>query len=107
MLSKAELTALFRKNAEQVRINAGVSQEKFADSIDMSVSMYKRLVTGQRNVDAAYALYKLCVLYNVRLFDLFELDYDIYRIASKIERLDKEQAEFIEMIVDRELSRES
>lgn len=106
-LSKSQLTDLFRKNAEKVRLEAGVSQEKFAESIDMSVSMYKRLVTGCRQVDAAYALYKLCTVYNVRIFDLFELDYDIYRLASKLQQLDQEQLEFIEKIVDRELSRES
>lgn len=105
-LTKEELSILFRKNAELTRIERGVSQEKFAESIDMSCSMYKRLITGQRQVDAAYALLRLCAIYDVHVFDLFELEDEVYRVASKYNRLDEEQRRHVEYIIDRELKNE-
>lgn len=104
-LSREEMTELFRKNAEKIRLANDVSQEKFATDCAMSPSTYKRIITGQRLIDAAYSLYRLCKVYDVRVYDLFELDDDIYRIATKLDKLAPEQLKHIEYIIDYELNK--
>lgn len=99
-LTKEQLSVLFRTNAEKVRIDAGVTQEQFARSVGMSCSMYKRIVTGQRQVDAAYALLRLCAVYDVRIYDLFEICDDSYRIAHKYDKLSPDQKKHIEFLLD-------
>lgn len=104
-MTKLQATELFGLNAERTRINHNVSQEKFAESIDMSLSMYKRLITGQRQVDAAYALLRLCALYNVHIYELFELDDEVYQVARMFSKLDDEQKEHIKYMMQREIKR--
>ena len=102
-MTKLQATELFGLNAEKVRLKHNVSQERFAESIDMSLSMYKRIITGQRQVDAAFALLRLCALYDVHIFELFELDDEIYRMAANINKLDADQREYIDYIICREM----
>ena len=104
-LTKAQMTELFRKNAELIRIKNEVSQDKFAIDCDMSPSTYKRIVSGQRQIDAAYSLLLLCVKYHVHVYDLFEFDDDVYRILGKIDKLNPEQLKHIEYIIDYELNK--
>ena len=104
-MTKLQATELFGLNAERTRINHNVSQEKFAESIDMSLSMYKRIITGQRQVDAAFALLRLCALYDVHIYELFELDDDVYQVARMYSQLDDEQREYIKYIINREIKR--
>lgn len=104
-LTRDSMTELFIKNAERIRLKHEESQERFANNCDMSRATYTRIITGKRQVDAAYSLLRLCVEYGVHVYDLFELDDDTYRIASKLDKLTPDQQKHIEYLIDYELKR--
>ena len=99
-LTRELMTEIFITNAERIRLEHEESQEKFAVNCGMSRATYTRIINGKRMVDAAYSLLRLCVVYDIRIFDLFDIDDDVYRIAGKLNKLSSKQLARIEHIVD-------
>lgn len=46
-MTRTELAHYFGKNMEQERIRLGLSQVEMAEALDMSLSAYKRIITGE------------------------------------------------------------
>lgn len=102
-LTRERMTEIFIANAERIRLEHEESQEKFANNCAMSRATYTRIISGKRMVDAAYSLLRLCVVYGIRVNELFDLEDDSYRIINKLDRLTDEQRRRIEYLIDYDL----
>lgn len=91
---------VFTNNIEKERIKLRYSQVDWAKKLNMSLSTYKRLISGRTmNVDIFLAK-RLYDLTGKFLFELFEEDLDVFKIISRIRRLTPRQLNFINAIID-------
>lgn len=71
------------KRIRQARLNRGITQEKMAEILDLSVTHYQNIEYGKYNVGYEH-LHKICELFNLTTdYILFgkessEMDFDVY-----------------------------
>lgn len=90
---------------EATRAKAGISQQKFADILGLSLSTYKRLINSETTkyhdgINIASRIYKETGMF---LFQLFEDDFeqdDMLRVVNKISKLSKEHLATLEQYAD-------
>lgn len=91
---------VFINNIEKERVKLNYTQSEWAKKLNMSLSAYKRLISGRTmniNIFIAKRLYKLTGKF---LFELFEDNHEEFRIISKLKQLTPRQLKFIKAIID-------
>ncbi|WEV43775.1 helix-turn-helix transcriptional regulator [Lactobacillus sp. ESL0684] len=61
----------FGKRLKELRVNAGISQEKFALKIDMDRTYYASVEAGKRNI-SLFNIKKIADGFGISLSELFE-----------------------------------
>jgi len=99
-ITKNSVAEVFAKLLEEERMHLGLNQEQMATRMEMSVSGYKKIISGEtRKVDLYHAL-KLSEISGRYLFELFELDTPATRVAQKVSLLSKPQKVFVEAVTE-------
>lgn len=86
-MNRLEFMDKFRNNLEIDRTHLGLSQKDFAESIEMSLSAYKRLINGETSkidVYTTYLLYKLTGKFTHQYVDYTDIITDICDIVRQL-----------------------
>lgn len=98
-MDKQKLAATFIDNMERERTRLGYTQSQMAKALDMSLSGYKKLISGETNkIDLCLGcrLYELTGRY---LIDLCGLDSPALELEKRFPELSKTQIEFVTAVV--------
>lgn len=104
MMTREEISINFGTNIELERVRLGFSQAKMAKALDMSLSSYKRILTGETSKIDIYTEHQLYQLTNKLGFE-FIGDPDPYLAAfHRMRQLSKTQLRTISSFIDFELA---
>lgn len=99
-MSQGNMNRKFCQNIEMERENLGLSQKQMAEKLGLSLSTYKRIITGETekiDLRVAHRLYKLTGKLSYEFTDESDPHLDLKR---KISGLSESQLSFIEGMVD-------
>lgn len=102
-MTKKELTTNFANNLEIERTKLHLSQSEMADKLDLSLSSYKRIISGENskiNLNIAYNLYNLT---GKMAFEFCNQTNPYLSLISKIHSLTPSQLQVINSIIDFQL----
>lgn len=103
-MKASELMHNFALNIEKERIRIGITQEEFAKKLGVSKSTYKNIISQRvntLNINIVPNIYDITGRFAAELFGLRNVELDF---LQKYRGLSKRQKEFINLIVDYELS---
>ena len=89
-----------RTNIERERERLGYTQQQMADAIGMSLSSYRRMLSGELNLRASIVIRNLFFLTGKCCWEFMEESTPVLEVGRKLRRLDKEELKAIEAIVD-------
>lgn len=69
-MNKQELTDIFVTRIEEERIKRNWKQHEIAQKIDMSVSGYRKMISGKTDTVSLYTAYKASVLFDIPMVSL-------------------------------------
>ena len=104
MLSKQEIVTNFILNVEKERVRCNLTQAQMAKKLDMSLSGYKKMISGvtsKIDLYTAYLLQKITGKWIFELIEDFEEDTDM---ILKLKEMSQSQKNFIKGIIDFEIS---
>lgn len=104
MLTKQEMVSNFILNVEKERIRQNLTQAQMAKKLDMSLSGYKKMVSG---VTTKIDLYTAYLLYNMTgkwIFELIDDSPEDADIIRNLRKLSPRQKNFIKGIIDFEIA---
>ena len=81
-MTRKEMIDNYAQSMEAERINLGLSQAEMAKELELSVSTYKRIISGESNKVDIYTLYLLCNLTNKFAFEIMGGDAPFLDTAS-------------------------
>lgn len=93
----------FRQNLEKQRTVMGIPQDKWADKLGLSLSAYKRFITGITEKIKFSMLPNLYYLTHKLLFEFCDISSKPLQLVQKLMQLSDQQLKFISDIVDFEL----
>ena len=93
----------FVLNLERERLHLGLSQVKWAAALDLSLSAYKRLISGENKKIDFFLAYKLYKLTGKLFFEFCGVSSPRLDLIAKVRRLSLPQVNFINDMVDFEL----
>lgn len=103
-MTKKELVSNFVLSMEQYRFEKNWTQAQMAEKLDLSVSGYKKIISGEtKRIDMQVA-YNLHILTGKLLSELCGDDSPELSIYRKIRLLTDEQREQLEQIIDSQLA---
>lgn len=103
-MTKKELVTNFVLSMEQHRLEQNWTQAQMAEKLELSVSGYKKIISGEtKRIDMQVA-YNLHMLTGKLLSELCGDDSPELSIHRKIRRLTKEQRDHLEHMIDSELA---
>ena len=105
-MTKQQIHMNFVENLEKERCTAGLTQYQMAEQLDMSVSGYKKLISGETTKVDLYTAYRLCAFTGKWFFELCEgtADTMIKSIAAKLRYLSPYQLCFLSSVLDFEIN---
>lgn len=103
MLSRLDVINNFANNMELIRDSFGFSQSEMASKLDLSLSAYKRIISGQTEKLDLYVVYTLHELTGKYMFELISADDRVSSSIPKLRCLSDSQLTFINSIIDFEL----
>lgn len=93
----------FILNLERERLRLGLSQEKWAHALDLSLSSYKRLISGENKKIDFFLPYQLYKVTGKLFFEFCGISSPRLDLIAKVQRLSLPQVNFINDMVDFEL----
>lgn len=99
LLTKQELARNFALNVERQRIQLGLTQAEMAKALEMSLSGYKKMISGETTKIDAYAAFLMYDLCGKWLFEMIEHPVHEAEILTKMKHLTESQLKFISAIV--------
>lgn len=101
-LTKQELARNFSLNVEKERIRLGLTQAEMAKKLELSLSGYKKIISGETTKIDTYTAFLMYDLYGKWLFEMIGHPVHIADTLSKMKRLTESQLRFISAIVNME-----
>lgn len=89
-----------KKNIESERIRLGLTQAQMAEAIGMSLSSYKRMLSGEMNLRASLVIRNLYFLTGKYCWEFMEIKTPDLALSKKIRKLSPEQIEVVGKLVD-------
>lgn len=102
-MTRQDLTENFALNMEKERVTLGYSQDKMAKSLGISLSAYKRILTGESAKIDIYIIYQMYRLTNKLGYELGQITDPYLEVFDHLRRLSLRQLNFISAIIDFEL----
>ena len=103
-MTKKELVSNFVLSMEQYRLENEWTQAQMAEKLELSVSGYKKIISGEtKRIDMQVA-YNLHMLTGQLLSELCGVDSPELSIHQKIRKLTKEQRDHLEHMIDSQLA---
>lgn len=93
-----------RLNIEIERVKLGLTQAQMANEIGMSLSSYKRMLSGEMNLRASLVIRNLYFLTGKCCWEFMELESPELNVSKKLRDLSRDQLAAIDMIIDLLLS---
>lgn len=105
-MTKHTIVSDFVESLERERMNAGLTQIQMAQQLEMSLSRYKKLVSGETSKVDLYTAYRLCTIADKWLFEICEDEVhpQLTQVASKLRNLTPLQLQFVSGIIDFEVN---
>lgn len=104
LLTKDQCRQNFMANCERLRYDLDLTQEQMADTLDMSLSTYRKLLAGEISKLSLYNVYKLSKRSGFSMLDLIgDLDESL-KYQAKFQLLSRPQKRLIQGMIDFELS---
>lgn len=103
-MDQMKMAMTIANNLELERTKLGLTQAQFAKELEMSLSSYKRIISGETNridIYIGYLIYKLTGRYTCELAGYND---PYLETAKKLKLLSPLQLKFIDALVDTELS---
>lgn len=100
IIEKEEILRNFVDNLERERTKLGITQSRMAEELGMSLSGYKKIVTGKTEKIDLYLGFRLHALSGRYITDLCGLTDPMTIIASRISSLSPRQLEFVQAVVE-------
>ncbi len=88
------------ENLEIERVRLGLSQSEFAKSIDLSLSSYKRLISGETQKMDIYTGYLIYRVLGKRICELGCLSEPVFEVSNRLRELSPSQLNFVKAIVE-------
>lgn len=107
MLSQKQCTTNFIKNCERIRYDFNITQKQMADILGLSLSAYRKMVSGDVGRLSLYTVYKLSVYSGFSILDLIGNLDEALQYQAKYQQLSKVQRRLIQAIIDFQLSCQS
>jgi len=104
-MTRQKIHINFVENLEKERCAAGLTQCQMAEKLDMSVSGYKKLISGETTKIDLYTAYRLCTFTGKWLFEFCEgtADTMLKSIALRLRYLSPYQLCFLSSVIDFEM----
>lgn len=99
-MTKQELARNFSLNIERERTRLGYTQAEMAKKLEMSLSGYKKMVSGETTRIDAYVAYRMYELCGKWLFEMIEHPIQEAETITKMKHLTESQLNFISAIVN-------
>ena len=99
IMTRKEMIDNYAQSMEAERINLGLSQAEMAKELELSVSTYKRIISGESNKVDIYTLYLLCNLTNKFAFEIMGGDAPFLDTAARLRDLSSAQLNFVHDII--------
>lgn len=103
-MTRDDMIKHFGDNLESERMKLGFSQTQMAEALDMSLSTYKRLLTGETAKIDFYTLYRLYQLTNTLGINLGDEQNPYMDVFYRLHQLSDSQFRMIRSMVDFELA---
>lgn len=103
-MTKQELARNFSLNVERERIRLGLTQAEMAKKLEMSLSGYKKMISGETTKIDAYTAFLMHDLCDKWFYEIIGYPISEAETVAKIRKLSKTQLRFITAIVDLEYS---
>lgn len=99
-MDRQSITTNFLNNLEKERICENLSQANWAEKLGMSLSSYKRLISGETSKIDLMTAFKMYELTGKMAFELGEQFDSTLDVISKLKKLSPRQLKFIDSIID-------
>ncbi len=99
-MTKQELAKNFSLNVERERIQLGLTQAEMARKLEMSLSGYKKMISGETTkIDSytAFLMYQLCGKW---LFEMIDHPVHAAEAISKLKYLTESQLRFVSAVIN-------
>ncbi len=103
MLTKQEIVSNFILNVEKERLKQNLTQAQMAKKLEMSLSGYKKMVSGVTAKVDLYTVYLMQHMTGKWIFELIDDYQEDTEIILKLKELSLRQKNFIEGIIDFEI----
>ncbi len=98
-MTKKEMIDNFAQSVESERLRLGLSQAEMAGELQLSLSSYKRIISGEAGKVDMYTLYLLCNLCNKFAFEVIGGDSPFLDTAARLRDLSSAQLQFVHDII--------
>ncbi|MBQ0059682.1 MAG: helix-turn-helix transcriptional regulator, partial [Lachnospiraceae bacterium] len=99
-MTRFEMSQKFAEMLEKERVKMGLSQKQMAQKLDVSLSTYKRIVSGTTDKIDLYLLYKLYLATGKLAYEFTDFSDPVLELKKKIAHLSPSQMSFIESLID-------
>ena len=100
-MNRTELTTVFVEHLEHERNLAGLTQTQMAEKMDLSLSGYKKIISGETYKIDLYTAYRLSLFTGKSISEfLDDIHSDLSDIIEKMRKLSPLQLNFVSTIVD-------
>lgn len=99
-MTKQQLSDNFAQNLECERIKLGLSQKEMADELEISLTAYKRILTGETTRIDLYVAYRLYELTGKFAFELLGIYEKKFKVAEKLHGLSDQQLLFVNAVIE-------
>jgi len=99
-LTKQELAKNFSLNVERERIRLGFTQAEMAKKLEMSLSGYKKMISGETTRIDSYTVLLMYQLCGKWLFELIEHPVQAAETVFKMKYLTESQLRFVSAVID-------
>ena len=99
-MTREEMMDNLGNNLEKERIALHFSQSQMAEALDMSLSSYKRIISGETNRIDFYTIYLMYKLTNKFSYELCGIPIPELETCNALQRLSPSQQRFINGVID-------
>lgn len=100
LLGHDEISKRFANSLERIRIERNMSQADMANSMDLSLSGYRKLLSGDILKIDVYHAYRIHELTGLWLFELLGLQDETTEIVTEFRKLTSQQQTYIRKLID-------
>lgn len=100
-MKKQELNTKFVERLEQERLAAGLTQTEMARSLELSLSGYKKIISGETTKIDLYTAYRLGQVTGKSMAEFFEEPHsEMAHISKKLRQLSPLQYNFVSAVIE-------